>query len=88
MYKLPESLLVDNPIDRYLINSPMLPNLITNPDGGLILYIQNNSPGPDTEPNWLPAPPGPFTLYMRLYSPKPEALEGTWQAPKPVKVSG
>jgi hypothetical protein len=88
MYKLPESLLVDNPIDRYLINSPMLPNLITNPDGGLTLYIQNNSPGPDTEPNWLPAPPGPFTLYMRLYSPKPEALEGTWQAPKPVKVSG
>ena len=86
MYKLPESLLVDNPIDRYLINSPMLPNLVKNPDGGLTIYIQNASPGPDKEPNWLPAPPGPFTLYMRLYSPKPEALDGHWQAPKPVKV--
>lgn len=86
MYKLPESLLVANPINRYLINSPMLPNLVKNPDGTLTIYIQNTSPGPDKEPNWLPAPPGPFTLYMRLYSPKPEALDGTWKAPKPVKV--
>jgi len=88
MYKLPESLLVANPINRYLINSPMLSNLVKNPDGGLTIYIQNTSPGPDKEPNWLPAPPGPFTLYMRLYSPKPEALEGHWQAPKPVKTAG
>ena len=88
MYKLPESLLVDNTINRYLINSPMLPNLVKNPDGGLTIYIQNTSPGPDKEPNWLPAPPGPFTLYMRLYSPKPEALDGQWQAPKPVKTAG
>ena len=86
MYKLPESLLVANPINRYLINSPMLPNLVTNPDGSLTIYIQNTSPGPDKQPNWLPAPPGRFTLYMRLYSPKPEALDGHWQAPKPVKV--
>ena len=35
MYRLPESLLVENPINRYLINSPMLPNLVKNPDGGL-----------------------------------------------------
>jgi hypothetical protein len=87
MYKLPESLLVDNPINRYLINSPMLPNLAKDPDGGLTIYIQNSSPGPEKEPNWLPSPAGPFTLYMRLYSPKPEALDGQWKAPKPVKVS-
>ena len=31
MYKLPESLLVDNPINRYLINSPMLPDLARTP---------------------------------------------------------
>ena len=88
LYKLPESLLVANPIDRYLINSPMLPDLVKNPDGGLTIYIQNASPGPDKEPNWLPAPPGPFTLYMRLYSPKPEAVDGQWHAPKPVKSPG
>ena len=87
MYKLPESLLVANPINRYLINSPMLPNLVKDPDGGLTIFIQNSSPGPEKEPNWLPSPPGPFTLYMRLYSPKPEALDGQWKAPKPVKVS-
>jgi hypothetical protein len=87
MYKLPESLLVANPINRYLINSPMLPNLVKDPDGGLTIYIQNSSPGPEKEPNWLPSPPGPFTLYMRLYSPKPEALDGAWQTPKIVKAS-
>ena len=87
MYKLPESLLVDNPINRYVINSPMLPNLIKNPDGGLTLYIQNSSPGEEVGPNWLPAPPGPFTIFMRVYWPRPEALDGTWQPPKLVKVS-
>lgn len=86
MYELPSSLLVANPINRYLINSPMLPNLVKDPDGGLTIYIQNTSPGPENEANWLPAPDGPFTVVMRLYWPKPDALNGTWQPPKPVKV--
>lgn len=34
MYGLPESLLVANPINRYLINSPMLPSLKRDADGG------------------------------------------------------
>lgn len=87
MYTMPESLLVDNPINRYVINSPMLPDLLTNPDGSLTLYVQNASPGPDREANWLPAPGGPFTVFMRLYWPKAEALDNTWQPPKLVKVS-
>ena len=86
MYKMPESLLVENPINRYLINSPMLPNLVKNPDGSLTIYIQNASPGPEREANWLPAPPGPFTVFMRLYWPKPDALNGTWQPPKLLKA--
>lgn len=86
MYELPKSLLVANPIQRYLINSPMLPSLVADPDGGYTFYIQNASPGIDRESNWLPAPPGPFRLVQRLYWPKPDALNGTWQAPKPVKV--
>jgi hypothetical protein len=86
MYKLPESLLVANPIDRYLINSPMLPSLKADADGGYTLYVQNESPGPEQESNWLPAPDGPFQLLLRLYWPKEEALDGKWQAPKPEKI--
>jgi hypothetical protein len=86
MYELPESLLVANPIDRYLINSPMFPELKKDADGGVRLYIQHDSPGKDKESNWLPAPQGPFMMAMRLYWPKKEALDGTWQPPKAEKV--
>jgi hypothetical protein len=81
MYDLPASLLVANSINRYLINSPMLPQLQRDVDGGLSLIIQNESPGKDKEANWLPAPKGPFILYMRLSWPKEEAMEGKWTAP-------
>ena len=86
MYEMPQSLLVANPINRYLINSPMLPQLQRDPDGGLTLLIQNESPGKDKEANWLPAPKGPFVIAMRLYRPKEEALNGKWQAPPLLKV--
>ncbi|MHC8314697.1 DUF1254 domain-containing protein [Pseudomonas sp. LB3P31] len=81
MYDLPKQLLVDNAINRYLINSPMLPNLTKDADGGLTLYIQHESPGKDKEANWLPAPNGPFMVTMRYYWPKPELLSGKWQSP-------
>jgi hypothetical protein len=81
MYTLPESLLNANPIDRYLINSPMLPDLVTDADGGITLSVQHDSPGAGKEANWLPAPAGPFQMVMRLYWPEPEAVEGTWSAP-------
>ncbi|MFO1150094.1 MAG: DUF1254 domain-containing protein [Alsobacter sp.] len=87
MYDGKTQLLIKNPIDRYLINSPMLANMKRNADGSLTLYIQNKSPGPDKESNWLPAPDGPIYLVMRLYWPKespPSILppgEGTWQPP-------
>jgi hypothetical protein len=81
MYDWPHTLLVANPINRYLINSPMLPNLKRDADGGLTLLIQNESPGKDKEANWLPAPKGPFAMAMRLYWPKPAALEGKWKQP-------
>ena len=86
MYGLPKSLLVANPINRYLINSPMLRELVPDVDGGYTFYVQRDSPGPEREPNWLPAPDGPFALILRLYWPKPDALGGQWQAPKPEKV--
>jgi hypothetical protein len=85
MYELPASLLVANPLNRYLLNSPMLPQFVKDADGGLTLYFQNESPGKDKEPNWLPAPKGPFLVFMRLYWPKQAALDGTWKHPPMTK---
>ncbi|HEY1784362.1 MAG TPA: DUF1254 domain-containing protein [Pirellulales bacterium] len=87
MYDGKTQLLVENPIDRYLINSPMLPDLQQNADGSLTIYIQKDSPGADRQSNWLPAPAGPIYLVMRLYWPKetpPSILpagSGTWNPP-------
>jgi hypothetical protein len=86
MYELPSSLLVDNPLNRYLLNSPMLPSFVKDADGGLTFYVQNEPPGKDKEANWLPAPKGPFWISMRLYWPNQEALDGTWKEPPLTKV--
>jgi len=93
MYDGKNQLLIKNPINRYLINSPMLPNLKKNTDGSLTLYIQKDSPGKDKETNWLPAPNDLIYLVMRLYWPKTEAPsilppgEGTWKPPGIVKAN-
>ena len=81
MYELPSSLLYANPLDRYLVNSPMLPQFKRDADGGLTLLIQHESPGRDKEANWLPAPSESYFMVMRLYWPKDEALSGKWTAP-------
>jgi hypothetical protein len=81
MYDAKTQLLIKNPINRYLINSPMLPDLKKNADGSLTIYIQKSSPGADKESNWLPAPNGPIYVVMRVYWPKDAALNGSWKPP-------
>ena len=87
MYDGKSQLLIKNPINRYLINSPMLPGMKRNADGSLTLYIQKESPGKAKEANWLPAPNDTIYLVLRLYWPKdtpPSILpagEGTWKPP-------
>ena len=81
MYNSKTQLLVTNPLNRYLINSPMLPELKRNADGGLTIYIQKDSPGKDKESNWLPAPDGPIYMALRCYWPKKAILEGEWKLP-------
>jgi len=87
MYDGKSQLLIKNPINRYLINSPMVPGMRKNEDGSLTVHIQKDSPGADREANWLPAPNGTIYLVMRLYWPKTEAPsilpvgDGTWQPP-------
>jgi hypothetical protein len=78
--------LVENPINRYLINSTTQ-GLVYGEDGSLTITIQHQQPQDATEQaNWLPAPEGPFYLVMRIYWPEQAALDGTW-TPPPVKQS-
>ncbi len=92
MYHSGNQLLVQNPIDRYLINSPMLAAMRRNPDGGVTIHIQKDDPGEALRANWLPAPDGPIYMVMRLYWPKTEAPSllpigrGAWQPPGIVKT--
>jgi hypothetical protein len=92
MYDGKSQFLIKNPINRYLINSPMLPGMKKNADGSLTLYIQKDSPGKAKEANWLPAPNDTIYLVMRLYWPKdtpPSILppgKGTWKPPGIVMV--
>jgi hypothetical protein len=87
MYDGKSQLLIKNPINRYLINSPMMAQMKKNPDGSVTMYIQKDSPGKAKESNWLPAPNDTIYLVMRLYWPKetsPSILpagSGTWQPP-------
>ena len=93
MYDGKSQLLIENPINRYLINSPMLPGMKKNADGSLTIYIQKESPGKEKEANWLPAPNGEIYLVMRLYWPRTEEPsilpvgEGSWSPPGIVKAS-
>jgi hypothetical protein len=87
MYEGKTQLLIENPINRYLINSPMLPGIKKSNDGSLTMYIQKGAPSADKKSNWLRAPDGLIYMVMRLYWPKetpPSILppgEGTWQPP-------
>jgi hypothetical protein len=79
------NLLVENSINRYLLNSTMLNQLKKDKDGAITLYIQHQNPGKNLESNWLPAPDGLFRMIMRLYWPKPEALNGKWKQPEVIR---
>ena len=88
MYDGRTQLLIENPINRYLINSPMLPSMKKNTDGSVTIYIQKDAPVADKKANWLPAPDGTIYMVMRLYWPKeppaPSILppgDGTWKPP-------
>ena len=73
--------LVDNPIDRYLINSTT-DGLVRGDDGSLTLYIQHDEPDTsEGRANWLPAPTGPFYVVLRVYLPDQSVIDGAWEPP-------
>jgi hypothetical protein len=87
MYDGKTQLFIENPLDRYLLNSTMIDQFVRGDDGSLVLHISKDSPGKELEPNWLPAPDGPFYVVMRLYGPEQAALEGEWTPPPLVKAA-
>lgn len=78
MYRLPERLLVANPIDRYSIGD-RTPGIAFAEDGSLTLLVQHDAPA-DTS-NWIPSPEGPFTLVVRGYGGGPSLRDGTYRLP-------
>jgi hypothetical protein len=86
LYDAKTKLLSANPINRYLINSPMLKEMTFDDSGGVTIYIQKGAPGKDKESSWLPAPNGAFFLQFRCYWPKEAVTDGPWQPPAVVKA--
>jgi hypothetical protein len=73
--------LVENPIDRYLINA-RTEGLVYDADGALTITMQRTEPAdPVQRANWLPTPDGPFYLALRMYWPEKAVLDGTWVVP-------
>jgi hypothetical protein len=85
MYDGATQLFVDNPIDRYLLNSTTMDDFRFNDDGSLTLLVQSDPPDDAWRSNWLPAPDGPFYMVLRLYGPDAEALDGNWTPPPAVR---
>lgn len=81
-----EMFFVDNPLDRYLLNSRMLEQgqLEFDDDDSLTFYISADAPSPERRSNWLPAPDGPFRMIMRMYGPSEDAQKGRWTPPRPL----
>ena len=79
---------IDNPINRYSINSFMLDRgELHTSDGRLVVYIQNQRPtDPNQLKNWLPAPKGGFRFAFRFYGPKAMLIDWTYDMPGLVRT--
>jgi hypothetical protein len=72
--------MVENPIDRYLINSTT-EGLVYGEDGSLTIYIQHEQPEGEKVANWLPAPAAPFYMALRVYGPEERVMKNEWSPP-------
>lgn len=84
-----EGYFVDNPINRYSINSYMLARgRLHNVAGKLVIYVQNEEPkDPVERQNWLPTPKGAFQFAARFYGPHGPLIDSSYNMPGVVPVS-
>ena len=71
--------------NRHVLNSNS--GMVFNADGGLDIYVQAKSPGPEHEANWLPAPNTEFFMILRVYWPGENFLSGKWIQPVARKIN-
>lgn len=83
-----EGYFVDNPINRYSINSYMLARgKLHIADGKLVIYVQSEEPkDPIERQNWLPAPQGGFQFTARFYGPHGPLIDGSYNMPGVVRA--
>jgi hypothetical protein len=84
-----EGYFVDNPINRYSINSYMLKRgKLHTENGKLVIYVQADEPtDANQKKNWLPAPKkGGFQFAARFYGPHAPLLDGSYNMPGVVRV--
>jgi hypothetical protein len=79
---------VDNPINRYSLNSYMLTRgKLHTENGKLVIYVQADEPkDANQKKNWLPAPKGGFQFAARFYGPHAPLLDGSYNMPGVVRV--
>lgn len=80
LYDATTNLLVENPINRYILRQTT-PGLTKNPDGSLTLHISNLKPAAALAGNWLPAPASEFIMVLRTYYPSAAIRNGEWFPP-------
>ena len=85
MYKRSDSLLVDNPLNRYHVRTDT-PGLKPDQDGTIAIFLSPEKPEMAPEGNWLPAPRQEFVVLMRLYYPTADVLEYRWTPPAIIKI--
>ncbi len=76
-----DNFLVDNEIDRYIINDRS--DVLYNEDGTLDIIVSSEKP--ENTSNWLPAPDEGFHLWLRIYSPDIDAVNNDWKTPTIIK---
>ena len=79
--------LVANPAGRYSIRDTTR-GLKRDPDGGLTICLQAESPVTEKEANRLPCPPdGEWFVILRMYLPRPEVIKAEWECPPIARVN-
>jgi hypothetical protein len=77
----PESIeLIRNSARKYKVAS-YTPNLATDPDGSITIYMATALPAGVPAANWLPIPQGPFNIMLRVYGPEGAVADKTYVPP-------